>query len=215
MTIILSLFLLGISFGWGPCLASCGPLVISYTVGTQKNITESLAVYLLFSLARISVYVVLGVAVFFVGQAVAEISLGRYSRYVYYSGGALVIFLGALTIAGRFSPWRVCQFLHTRFLAQDKKSIVLLGIMLGLLPCAPLLGLFGYSGLAAKTPAVAALYALAFGIGTAVSPLGLAVAVAGVIPRVLRDSQAIQRIFRIACGLIMVILGLQLVWQGR
>ena len=63
--IALSSFLLGLAFGWGPCLASCGPLVLSYSVGTQKNHWQGLVLYLVFSASRIFIYVMLAVLFFF------------------------------------------------------------------------------------------------------------------------------------------------------
>ena len=209
-----SFFVLGLSFGSGPCLASCGPLLLSYWAGTQKNIKSSFISYALFSAARICVYAVLGVLVFFVGKFITEVWLGRLTRYVFLAGGCFIILLGVLTAWGKQFSSHTCRFLHTTFLEHDKKSIVTLGVMLGLVPCGPLLGLFGYSGLASKTWADSGLYAVSFGLGTAVSPLLAALAVVGVIPRILKNSAQAAYFLRLFCGLLLVALGIQLAWQG-
>ena len=53
MPIVITFFLLGLSFGSGPCLAACGPLLISYIAGTGKKFKDSVVTYLIFSSARI------------------------------------------------------------------------------------------------------------------------------------------------------------------
>ena len=63
-----SIFLLGLSFGLGPCVASCGPVLVSYIAGTGKNIYKGFLVYVLFSLSRVISYIILALAVFYLGR---------------------------------------------------------------------------------------------------------------------------------------------------
>jgi sulfite exporter TauE/SafE len=210
----ISFFILGVFFGSGPCLTSCGPLLVSYAAGTQKNIRSSLSAYALFSIARICVYVLLGMLIFFIGKFVTEVWLTRIARYVFFAGGCFVILLGVLTAWGTVLSSRTCRFLHSTLVRNDKKSMIALGVMLALAPCAPLLGLFGYWGLAAKTWAASAIYALVFGLGTSLSPLLAALALVGAIPAVLKNNRQLAYFFRLFCGLLMVALGIQLAWQG-
>ena len=214
MKILVSFFLLGVTFASGPCLLSCGPLLVSYAVGAQKNIRQGITAYILFSLARISVYVALGALVFLLGKFITEVWVSCGARYIFIAGGLFICFLGLLTAWGRLSASPACRFLQSKFLERDTKSILTLGLMMGLLPCAPLLGLFSYSSLAAKSLLVSCLYALSFGLGTVVSPVLAALAMVGVLPRLLKNSVGLAKTLRIACGLIMAGLGLQLAWQG-
>ena len=220
---IFSLFLMGLSFGLGPCMASCGPILISYIAGSKKNILKGLGVYLLFSLSRIAVYLFLALAIFFLGKFIIETWLGRFSKYIFVLAGSFLIMLGILIASGRNletlfilrqPAWlnKSCQFLHKSLLAHDKKSIILMGLIIGILPCGPLLALFGYLGLISKTWIEALIYSFSFGLGTLISPLLILSALAGLIPNFLEGQKvSYYKILSFICGLIIVFLGIQLI----
>jgi sulfite exporter TauE/SafE len=208
---IVRIFLLGLSFGAGPCVASCGPLLLSYVAGTRKDIVRSGLTYLIFSLARIAAYIVLSVAVFFLGRFAEQRLLGgALYKIVLIAGGSFIIFIGILMVLGKsqaFKPW---QFLYRHTLERDKKSAAFLGAIIGLLPCGPLFAVLSLVGLVSRTWLQSAVYSISFGLGTILSPLFLLVILAGVIPRFMRDSEKIYRIFTVVCGLIIIALGVQL-----
>jgi len=210
----LSFFLLGLSFGAGPCMASCGPILLSYIVGTGKDTEKSVVSYALFSISRVSVYLVLGVLVFWAGKFITENLVNTISKYVYIGGGIFVVLMGVLMISGNRIEWGVCSFLHKKLLHHDKKSVLLLGLVTGFAPCAPLLALFSYIALVSKSWVTSVIYALSFGIGTIISPLLLLAAFAGLIPSLLKGkSELFGRIFNVLCGVIIIILGLRLIFR--
>lgn len=212
---MVSLFILGISFGSGPCLASCGPILISYIAGTEKNVLKSFISYILFSLARIFVYLTLGILVFFLGRFMTERFLEGSSKYIFLLGGGFVIGVGVLMVLGRRVDFGVCRFLHQHILEQDKKSMVMLGLIIGFLPCLPLLALFSYVGLISKTWTTSLVYIFSFGIGTLVSPLVLLVIFAGFIRHLLSNTNAVYgRYFSFISGLVMIFLGIQLITKA-
>ncbi|MCX5705572.1 MAG: sulfite exporter TauE/SafE family protein [Candidatus Omnitrophica bacterium] len=213
--IICSLFLVGLSFGSGACIASCGPLLITYMVGTEKNIAKCITLYILFSAARIAVYVILSLCVFLVGRFVIMRFVADISRYLIVAGGVLILVIGVLVAMGKEKRFEFCGVLHKRLLEHDAKSVLMMGLVIGLLPCAPLIALFSYVGLVSKTWVQSLIYSLSFGLGTAVSPLILLVIFAGAMPKFLGASgQAVIRIVRYICATIIIILGLQLIWRG-
>jgi sulfite exporter TauE/SafE len=210
--IILSLFLTGLLFGSGPCIASCGPFLIAYIAGTKKDIPKSIATYILFSSARIFVYLGLSLAIFFLSRFVIEKILGNLSKYLLILGGGIIVLIGAFLTLGKrweFNPW---QFLYQNILEHDKKSIVAVGLIVGLLPCAPLLAILSYVGLISRTWFSSLVYTLSFGVGTFISPLILLTVLAGLIPRFLGDKKILYyQIFSFICGLTIVFLGIQLI----
>ena len=213
-SLVLSFFLLGLSFGAGPCMAGCGPLLISYVVGTGKDTEKSVVSYILFSLSRVSVYLVMGVLVFLAGKFITEGLMGAISRYVYIFGGIFIILMGILMIAGKRIEWGICGFLHKKLLERDKKSVLMLGFVTGFAPCAPLLALFSYMALISKSWVTSVIYALSFGVGTIISPLLLLAVFAGLIPALLKDKrEAFGRVFNVLCGIIVIILGLRLIFR--
>jgi len=50
-------------------------------------------------------------------------------------------------------------------------------------------------------------------LGTIISPLLLLVMLAGVIPRFMGNREKIYRIFTFICGLVIIILGIQLLFR--
>jgi sulfite exporter TauE/SafE len=206
---------MGVSFGSVYCLASCGPLFLSYVSGTGKNVAKALVSYLIFSLARITVYVFLGVLVYCLGKFFAETIFEGISKYVFILGGGFITCIGILMALGRNMDTAVCRVAYKNLLEKDIKSIFLFGLIIGLLPCPPLFALFSYLALISKSLALSAVYAFAFGVGTLLSPLALLPVFAGVIPRaLLKVKPVFSRIFNLICAAIMIFLGIQLVRRG-
>ncbi len=209
-----SIFILGLSFGWGPCLVSCGPLLISYVAGTKKSVFKSISSYLLFSLARVLAYLALGLLVFFLGKFVFE-KFGSLFRVILLSAGLIIILIGVLVSLGK--SWEVfpCLFLRRHLLEQDKKSVFIFGLVTGLMPCGPLIVVFTYTGLISKNLLQNIGYISFFGLGTVISPLAALVVFAALIPKFLESKKQVYlNIFNIICGLIIIFLGAQVIRRG-
>jgi thiol:disulfide interchange protein DsbD len=209
--LVFSFFLLGLSFGMGPCLASCGPLLISYAAGTNSNSAKSLWIYILFSLSRIFVYLALGVSIFMFGQMFVGYALESYSRYFYIFGGIFLILVGFLIILGRDLNYKFCKKMQSFFLQNDTKTVITLGLIIGIVPCAPFVSVLSYIGLVSKTWLDSLTYSLSFGLGTLVSPLLLLLFFAGLIPKIIIQRARFNRIFNSICGLIIIFLGVKLI----
>jgi sulfite exporter TauE/SafE len=211
---LLSLFLLGLSFGIGPCLASCGPLLISYIAGTKKNILTGVFSYILFSLSRILSYTVLSLIIFWLRQVAVSYNLDFLNRYFLILGGLFIIFIGFLMVFGKNIESGICRNLQKFFLGNDKKTVLIFGFIIGFLPCAPLISLFTFMGLISKHWLDNLYYSVSFGLGTAVSPLFILVMLAGLIPKIIEHKIRLYRIFNIICGLIVICLGIRLIWRA-
>jgi sulfite exporter TauE/SafE len=213
--IIISLFLTGLLFGWGPCLASCGPLLICYVAGTGKNIGKGLKTYVIFSASRICAYVILSLLIFFLGRFMLERFLGEYSKYVYILGGAFIIFVGFIMVLGKHLNLGFLNKIKKNILERDTKSLIIFGLIAGFLPCAPLIAVLSYVGLISKNWYSSLSYGLSFGLGTFLSPLILLVMITGLIPKLVAPNAAIYyRVFNIICGLVIIFLGIQLAYKG-
>jgi len=119
MKTYLNVFLLGLSFGWGPCLASCGPLLLTYIAGSKKSSFKGLSAYLFFSLSRIFVYLVLGVLVFFLGRFVFEHFINFFKLSMIF-GGVFVILMALLMLFGVGINLPACSYLHKQIIQKDK-----------------------------------------------------------------------------------------------
>lgn len=197
-----TVFLLGFTFGSGLCLASCGPILISYLASARKNPLKSFLYYVLFSLSRVSVYIILSLLIFFLGKLIVGSFMEHFSRYVLLLGGGFIVLIGALTALGK--SWKY-----------HKHNIVIMGLVIGLLPCAPLIAVLSYIALVAKTWMHSLIYSILFGIGTFLSPLIILTMLTGFVSRVLPDKEkSVSKIFGYICGFILVFLGLQLMGRG-
>ncbi|MCX5707166.1 MAG: sulfite exporter TauE/SafE family protein, partial [Candidatus Omnitrophica bacterium] len=106
--VAIGLFVLGLSFGSGPCLASCGPLLLSFIAGTRKNIFKSLLTYTLFSVSRIAVYVLLSLLIYFLGRFVFTKVWVGFLRYLVMLGGIFIIILGLIIALGKSYKFKWC-----------------------------------------------------------------------------------------------------------
>jgi len=220
LRIALSIFLSGLFLGAGPCLVSCGPFLVSFIAGNKKNIKQSLWIWLIFSLSRVFAYLVLGVIAGLLSQEVIyRIYDDFLAKCIFFIGGSLVSLIGILMILNQYPQIRLCQLLKNKLVNQDTKSIAVFGLVIGLLPCAPLVTMLTYAGLISRHPGENLLYILAFGLGTATSPLLILSGLAGFIPRIISGASktgafGALRVFSIICGLIMIILGIQLIGKA-
>ena len=90
-----------------------------------------------------------------------------------------------------------------------------LGFLIGISPCVPLVAILTYIACTATNALQGVAYALWFGIGTIV-PMMILGPLVGSLPEKMLRSPTHLRVFKIVCGVILVLFGLQLLyctWQ--
>lgn len=209
VTILLS----GLLGSVGHCLGMCGPLNMILAAQIKKSDLPAGLNFVLYHLARITVYVLLGAGVGFLG------SLLGLSKQITFLGGAVSLILGVLilllgasylgwlgnfALEGQASWWN--KAFSTILQKRGAWGILLLGGLNGLLPC----GLV-YSALllSASTGSIwqSALGMAVFGLGTFPALLALDFG-AGALS--VRFRQGMLKVV----GGLMLIVGLQLVLRG-
>lgn len=211
MDIPIELFLTGLALGIGPCMFFCLPMLIPYVAGTREGWMEGLKATLAFSISRLSAYTLLGLGAGLSGELLIGV-LGRteFSLYVWTIGGLFISLLGGLIILGGERKAASCRLLMRHTLDDSLKSMGLLGFIVGITPCAPLLGILTYIALSVKTPLVGAFYALCFGLGASITtPITLLGILAGVTPRLIFKTPRIYNVFKRLCGLMLIVLGVK------
>jgi sulfite exporter TauE/SafE len=215
MNTIGNLFVTGIVFGSGPCLASCGPLLVTYLAGSRENVPQSILSYLMFSFSRLCAYIIITFVAFFIGQAVLKKYSAEFALYSAIIAGGVVIFLGANMVFKGANGVSFSQRLCCKQACRNQRSrITLAGFFIGLMPCMPLIAIFSYISLIARHWAESVAYAVAFGVGTVFSPLLVICGLTGIIARILPQEKYVRGL-SIACGLILVVLGLQIIFRAR
>jgi len=152
---------------------------------------------------------------FILGELLTGSFMEKMSKYIFIFGGSFVIIMGILMILSVKLELGFCPFFIKKLLLQDKKNIVILGLIIGFLPCAPLFAVYSSTILVSKNWALFLMYVASFGLGTIFSPLLLVVFFAGFIPKFFLNKRPVySRVLNILCGIIMMVLGTQLIMKA-
>jgi sulfite exporter TauE/SafE len=211
----LKLLAAGIGMGWGPCLALSGPILLPYIAATKGGWREGLRASAAFSLGRLLALAILG------GLAsVAFASINRFfpphrSGYLYLVMAVFIVLMGVLIVLGKGFRSPFYHSLREHILERGTTSMLGLGFLIGIAPCATLVAILTYVACVATNALYGIFYALSFGVGTVV-PLMILGPVVSFFPEKLLKSATPLRVFRAICGAILILFGLQLlysVWQ--
>ena len=202
----------GMLFSAGPCLASCGPFLVSYIAGTQKDIPRAVVFYSLFSLSKTAVYLALGLGFYFLGNLAREYLI---SGYVALLGGIFIAACGLFVIFGKRLSFSFFSRWEKFFSGGQLRNPLVFGLIYGAMPCLPLVSLLSYSGLVSQSWYEVLIYIFCFGLGTYFSPLLLLSIFSGALTGLMRNSrEKYSLILRILSGSIIVFFGLQMALKG-
>jgi thiol:disulfide interchange protein DsbD len=206
-----ALFVTGFFMGLGPCLAFCGPILFPYIAGSEKSWLGGLKDILIFSASRVVIYAILGLLASNIGYFLTElISSPKFNLIKYLGVGIFVLLLGIIMILGR-TKFFFCRLLHRETIEKSTKSMILLGILIGISPCLPLLGALATIAGLAKGPLVGAFWGFSFGLGTAISPLIILALVAGGLGKLLSLKPILHQVTSRICGLFLIYFGIRLI----
>jgi len=212
--IAITLFVTGVFLGLGPCLVSCGPILISYIAASGKGYRQSLAAWFIFSSARIFIYCLLGGIAAIFGELFLRRTYSAYiAKYISITGGIFIIIIGITMLLGNRQNLRICSFLDKYFIKKDFKSVFIFGMIVAIVPCAPLIGIFSSIGLMSRSIAEGMLFSLFFGLGTLFSPLLFLAVAAGFIGQFLKDAKP-RAILNNICAIIITILGIFIIFRN-
>ena len=213
MSIPIELFTAGLVLGASQCMISCVPMLTLYVAGTREGWREGLRATLIFSFSRLFTYVLLGLVAGFSGMLLGDLLQSPgFGSYLWISAGALIFLLGVLIMLGKEPRFHFCRALSQHAVNDSTKSMALLGIVVGVAPCAPLLGILTYIAISAENPLLGAFYAFCFGVGTTlITPIVVLGVLSSVVPRLLFKSPKTLDIFRRCCGLLLLFFGARLI----
>ena len=210
MNTAIELFIIGITVSFGPCLAFCSPVILPYIAATRQGWKEGLVVILTFSFARLITYCLLGLLTGLFGRLLTE-QLHQFGYLIFLGGGLFISLLGLLIIFGRGYHHHLCQVLRSYAVDDKIKGPVMLGLIVGILPCLPLLGVLAYIALRTQNLWQGAFYGLAFGMGKFISPLIPLGILASTLPAGLIKNLRVYGFFSRLCGFILFFIGVNLI----
>jgi len=207
----LQIFAVGFSFGMaGPCLLTCAPILITYVTGSKRRWRDVFKDIVTFLSGRLLAYIALGALAGLSGSILRNFTSSGISAYLKPLAGAVTIFFALIILLSR-DDHECCRTSSGELL--NFGGVFGFGMLIGLSPCAPLLALLFDITLMSKGALDGALYAFSFGLGTLLSGLITIGIIAGVLTRVpaaLVKSKAANMIFKVACALLLIALGVGL-----
>jgi len=212
---LLQLFGIGFSFGLaGPCLLVCTPVLISYLVGKQANSKQALLDISVFLFGRLLAYLLLGYLAGLSGLVLRQFANSGLVSSLKLAGGIIIILLGIYVWLGREPLSWLCK--RKAGAIFNSGSLFILGFIVGVFPCAPLLALLLEIALNSKSPIGGMFYALFFGLGTFISGVIAVGALSGIFtwlaPKIFKSRTA-GLLFRSACSALLILLGLNLIFK--
>jgi sulfite exporter TauE/SafE len=205
----LRLLIAGFTMGWGPCLYFTAPLLLPYIGGTKTNWQGGLRVGLVFSIGRLLALAALGglatVAFSFINQFFPP----QRSGWLYLISASFMVTIGVLIILGKGFKISIGKSI----LDKGITSIFLFGFLMGIAPCVPYVAILTYIACIAEDIILAGiLYAAMFAVGTAIAPIVLGT-IMGLIPGKLFKSAKWLKAFQLICGVLLILFGLQLIYN--
>ena len=204
------LFVSGLILGSGPCLSLCAPVLVSYSAIHKKSLKDSFLSYLVFSLFKLIGYCLLGLLCA-LGIKIINSPLGqKYLDSIYLVVGFFITLIGLTTIFYKGNKSNlVCGWIHKG----NIRNVGILGLLIGLAPCLPLLGILNYIVLISDSSLSAIGFCIVFGLGTVVSPLFLMVMLSGSLSQVISKNNKLKIMIRVLCGGIIIFLGGKIILQ--
>lgn len=209
--------LFGIGFGFafaGPCLLVCAPVLIAYVAGKQETARQALVDIFVFLSGRFLAYLALGFLAGLSGIILRQFCSFSLIPLIKALAGVIIILLGIDVWSGREIFLRLPKCNANAVLGWG--SLFILGFIIGVSPCAPLLALLLEIALISKTPIEGLVYALFFGLGTFIAGFIIIGGLSGILawlPAKFLKSRKSNLIFRIICALLLIWLGLSLIFR--
>ena len=198
------------------CAAMCGPLVLSYSLplGARK-FPEQIFAHLAYNLGRILTYSALGAIAGLLGSTVGFIGhLAGFENVAAITAGILMVIAGVLMLdllpggkLQKFNPLlytsRFLKPLGKRISSNSPAGKFSLGLLLGFMPCGLIYAAL-FRSMATGTWLAGALTMTAFGLGTAVSLLGIGIFSSAMSLKIARYGNRIAAISVLLLGLFLV-----------
>lgn len=207
MTTSLKLFIVGVAASFGPCLVFCSPMVVPYVAATRKGVREGLRAAIVFSISRILVFSGLGLLAGLAGEFLLN-SLSKSAIGIDIAIGVVIAGMGSLVILGRNLSHNICRVFKIEEGNKGVWDMVLLGVIMAIMPCASHFGALAYIATESRVFWSGTLYGFSFASGQIIS-LFILFILATTLSQFLFKIGKYFTIFRIVCGSILIILGIQ------
>ncbi|WP_353662569.1 sulfite exporter TauE/SafE family protein [Hydrogenimonas sp. SS33] len=204
-----TIFLVALLGSFGHCIGMCGGFVLAYTaakVDAQWSKTHQFIAHLLYSLGRVTSYMIIGAIFGYMGQVVSFDTTAKGLLFIFV--GILMLFIG-LSLIGKIkflnsiessiaqSSWFGKLFrmvIHSKSLP----SFYFMGMLNGFIPCG-LVYFFATAAIVAGSALKGAIVMGVFGIATIPAMMGV-----GIFSSLIKGSANRQLVIKIAAVVVML-----------
>ncbi|OGS45998.1 MAG: hypothetical protein A2539_06705 [Elusimicrobia bacterium RIFOXYD2_FULL_34_15] len=203
--VIIELFLTGIALGFGPCFLFCAPIISSYIFANGANQKEGLKITFVFSFGRIIAYSLLGFS------AVALINTLDIQKDVFKRAAGILILLILPVYNFGKDKIKFCNFLSKFSEKRNSFNAFFIGLLIGLSPCAPLVGILSYIVVKSENIIFGLFYGFVFGVGTFISPLIFCGLLVGFFSNYCSKSKEMFILFKIIGNALLIYFAVKLI----
>jgi len=175
MDLLILYLLIGIAYGFGPCLMFCLPMVLGLVVMHEQDTAQGIVTSAIFSIGRVTSHMVLGTLTALLGLIIfanvpSIVGLNIATSVLYLSIGSYLIWK-SLSHSSQSSRTH-CFLSKLRRIGVYRRSkrrimALLAGIYIGFIPCPPLIAVLG-DVLVAYSLTLAMEKIFLFGVGTCI-----------------------------------------------
>lgn len=206
-TTAFSLFILGLSYGTTACMLSCMPFLTPILTRSSTT-TAALKTVSAFSAGRVVSYTMLALLAFYFGALIKQFF--HNNTLISFFLGFATLSLGLVMIKQSFSTQKKCK--SSKIDIKDK-NVFVVGLLMALNPCLPLLTLITLSA-AASSYLSAVSFGVLFGIGAvAFSFLFYGFFLSTLIGGLLKEFKKYAKAIEILSATFLIILGILIINQ--
>jgi len=211
--VAVSLFLTGVVLSSGPCLVTCGPIMVSFIGSYSNSVRSGLKIYLIFCLTRILSYGLIGLITGFAGEYfLNEIYQTKYVNYLYLFFGVFILIVAIVAFISKLQINEKCRAKKNSFSKSMFLNAAIFGLGIGFWPCPPLLGVLSSILLLSNNIWKGFFYAVSFGMGTIVSPLAILSLFASSLDRFFQKVPKILRLIKIVFSILLLLIGMRIIY---
>lgn len=198
MAQLFSALSLGILYGLGPCTIFCAPILIPLIMAIARTGKEGVIQVFSFGFGRILSYIFLGAISGYSGYLLTNLVSQKII-------GIFIVLLGTFILfryfffSSKFETSQSCP----RLLFRGRELSFISGVIIGLLPCPPLLALLGLAVLE-RSFLIGAGMGFFFGMGSLITPL----IIFGFLAGKFANLKEFKNLIPIVSGLFLIIFGL-------
>jgi thiol:disulfide interchange protein DsbD len=206
-----SLFM-GVTAGMGQCSIACAPFLSTYIMGSGNGFLNGFKSFAVFAMGRLVMCAALGLAAGYIGTAFIDVDF--HSVYLSKIFDVVMIVIGLLMLirpvcvtCKKSNKENEDLGLFSRlFISSSTTHLFIMGMAFAAIPCPPMGAMLLYS-LQMPSMLSGSIIMLLFAIGSAVSPLIIISALAGLFSKKIKAEAPQHRmLFQRLSGFILIIL---------